>query len=112
MWHTTQQTTTKLKLTVNIFFERATAVASEWGKKKVQTIYPSVTAADITTAPASGGGSNAALAILAQALAAAQGGNPQTVVPIPGAPVVQPSPNYLKYGMSDEDVDRMCILCQ
>ena len=101
----------KIEIDSEYFFERATAVASEWGKKKVQTIYPSVTAADITTAPASGGGSNAALAILAQALAAAQGGNPQTVVPIPGAPVVQPSPNYLKYGMSDEDVDRMCILC-
>ena len=100
----------KIEIDSGYCFERATAVASEWGQKKVQKIYLSVTAADITAAPENSG-SNTALTILAQALAAVQGGNPQqTIVPIPGAPVVQPSVNYLKYGMSDEDVDRMCIL--
>ena len=84
----------KIEIDSEYFFERATAVASEWGQKKVKTIYPSVTAADITATPANSG-TNTALTILAQALAAAQGRNPQTVVPIPGAPVVQPSANYV-----------------
>ena len=73
----------KIEIDSEFFFERATAVAAEWGKKKVSTIYPAVTADDIPKPTDSSGGSNAALTILAQALAAAQGGNPQIVVPPP-----------------------------
>ena len=67
----------KIEIDSEFFFERATAVAAEWGKKKVLTIYPAVTATDIPEKTDSSGGSNAALTILAHALAAAQGGNPQ-----------------------------------
>ena len=37
----------KIEIDSEFFFERATAVAAEWGKKKVSTIYPAVTATDI-----------------------------------------------------------------
>ena len=92
--------------------ERPSATSSEWLRKRVTTLYPSVLSTMGTATPnaqGAGSGTNNALAIIAQALAA--GNTTQTQNQNITTTPVTSSGNYDKFGMSDGNVDRMCVMC-
>ena len=112
--HTSHNTTNvrKIEIDSRYFMERPGATSTEWVRKRVSTLYPTI-GSGLTTTPGTNGqgqnGTNNALAILAQALAGqttVQGQHGQNQ-----ATVASTSTNYDKFGMSDGDVDRMCIMC-
>ena len=112
--HTSHNATNVRKVDIDsrYFMERPGATSTEWVRKRVSTLYPTVGVGSTTTPGTNGQGqigTNNALAILAQALAGQT--NSQTQQGQPQAAVASTTANYDKFGMSDGDVDRMCILC-
>jgi hypothetical protein len=105
--------TKKIEIESRYFMERLVSTSTEWARKRVATLYPSVGSAFIAPSSRTPGaqsqslGTNNALAILAQALAR-QANPQQATVSTAGAPS---SANYDKYGMSDDDIDRICVMC-
>ena len=111
--HNATRTVQKVEIDSRYFMERPSATSSEWLRKRVATLYPSVVstagAAGNPGSQGAGNGTNNALQILAQALAV--GNNPSNSAQAITSTLVSSSANYDKFGMSDGDVDRMCILC-
>ena len=105
----------KIEIDSRFFMERQNATSSEWVRKRVATLYPSVGSAFVQPSGNTPGvlnqnlGTNNALAILAQALA--RQANPQVATTGTAAGTTPTSATYDKFGMSDDDLDRMCVMC-
>ena len=115
--HTAHNATNQRKIEIDsrFFMERQNATSSEWVRKRVATLYPSVGSAFVTPASNTPGtltqnlGATNALAILAQALARQT--NPQAAANGQATGSTPTSATYEKFGMSDDDLDRMCVMC-